>query len=51
MAEADPNAAPVPVAEVSIEANGFEFGAVPAGSYQIEILFPDRLIVVASVVL
>jgi hypothetical protein len=51
VAEADPDAAPVPVAEAPIEANGFEFDAVPAGSYRIEVLFPDRLIVVASVVL
>jgi hypothetical protein len=49
--ESDPDAAPVPVAEAPIEANGFEFDDVPAGSYQIEILFPDRLIVVASVAL
>ncbi len=49
--ESDPDAAPVHMAEAPIEANGFEFEDVPAGSYQIEILFPDRLIVVASVTL
>jgi hypothetical protein len=39
------------VAESTIEANGFEFEQVPPGEYEIEVLLPDRLIVIASVTL
>lgn len=43
------DAEPVLVAEVPLERNAFQFDNVPAGSYQIEVLLPDRLIVLATI--
>lgn len=47
--EATPESIPNLVAETPVIADGFEFEGVPAGRYQIEVLFPDQLVVVAIV--
>lgn len=48
---AAPGEAPTLVAEVPIQQQYFEFTGVFPGHYQIEVLLPDRLIVIASLVL
>jgi hypothetical protein len=47
----DPDTAPTLVSEVPISRRYFEFLGVYSGRYQIEILLPDRLVVIASIVL
>jgi hypothetical protein len=47
----DPDAAPTLVSEVPISQRYFEFLGVYPGRYEIEILLPDRLVVIASIVL
>lgn len=41
--------APLLVGEALVEAGSFELGPVAPGMYQIEVLLPDRLLVVADV--
>jgi hypothetical protein len=38
-----------PVDEALVEGASFELGPVPPGVYQLEVLLPDRLLVIASV--
>jgi hypothetical protein len=40
-----------PAAETLVEGSSFELGPVPPGDYQIEILLPDRLLVIAALTL
>jgi hypothetical protein len=48
---AESDAQPTLVAETPVERQYFEFNGVFPGQYQLEVLLPDRLIVVASLVL